>query len=79
MAEVTRDEFDYRQNELKEDINQLGKSMRGQLKELKVDTKDNFKDVWKAMDGMLVKVALIVTICTSVVMMIFKFVEMSTK
>lgn len=79
MTEVSREEFDYRHNELKEDINELGNSVRGQATEFKADTKDNFKDVWKAMDSLLIKVAAIVTICTSVVMMVFKMVEMSAK
>ena len=79
MSDVTREEFDYRHNELKEDINQLGDSVRHQLKELKTDTKEEFQAIWKAQDAILLKVGALVTICTSAVMMVFKMIEMSNK
>jgi len=75
MEQVTRNEF----NGLKDDMNRLGDVMRSNLRDYKTDTKDNFKDVWKAIDSMLFKVAAVVTICTSVVMGIFKMIEVTGK
>ena len=82
MADVSREEFDYRQSELKEDINQLGNSMRSALAEHKKEVRDNFKDVWKgiektrdSIDKMIFKVAAVVTVCSTIVLLIFKLFE----
>lgn len=91
---ITRDEFNYRFNELKEDLNKMGNSMREALKdnkqtslinlkdfktvdfkEYKDNMRDDFKSVWKAIDGMLIKVGMVVTITSTLVMLAFKIAE----
>jgi len=45
------------------------------FKEHKDNVREDFKAVWKAIDGMLVKVGALVTVCCTVVMLLFKFAE----
>jgi len=77
--EISRPEFESRCTALKDDINSLGETMREDVRELKGDTRDDFKSVWKAIDGMLIRVGAVVTICSTIVMGIFKAIEVSVK
>jgi len=77
MTDVSRAEFESRSTGLKDDINKLGDTLRETIRQNEVDTADNFKSVWKSMNSMLFKVAAIVTGCTTVVMAIFKYIEVS--
>ncbi len=97
MSEVTREEFDYKHKEIRENVNKLGQTMREavkdaretasiNLKEFKTTdfkehkelTREDFKSVWKAIDNMLLKVGVVVTITSSLVMMIFKFFQVES-
>ncbi len=62
--EVQRAEFEARLGDVKEDVTALGNVMR-----------DDFKSVWRAIDGMLIKVGVVVTICSTVVLGLFKIAE----
>lgn len=97
MSEVTREEFDYKHKEIRENVNKLGQTMREAVKDAKETasinlkefkttdfkehkelTREDFKSVWKAIDDMLLKVGIVVTITSSLVMMIFKFFQMES-
>jgi len=45
------------------------------FKEYKDNMRDDFKSVWKAIDGMLIKVGMVVTITSTLVMLAFKIAE----
>ena len=75
MTDVTREEFEYRTKQHNTDINKLGDSMRERVKVLKADTERDFEYVWKAINGMIFKVAAVVTICSTLVLVIFKMWE----
>ncbi len=72
---VCRSEFEARMGDIKGDLNACGNSMRSQIKDLKNENKDEFIRVWKTFDMMLVKTGVVVTICCSIVMAVFKMIE----
>jgi len=72
MGDVTREEFESRQILLKDDINNLGKVMRTDLATYKKEVREDFQSVWKSIDMMLFKVGVVVTICSTLVMVIFR-------
>ena len=72
---IEREEFEARLSSHKEDLTAMGNAMRSNLNKLEKNTREDFKSVWKAINGMLIKVAVVVTACTSVVMAIFKIIE----
>ena len=72
---VGRNEFEARMGDVKSDLTACGNAMRTQMHDLKIETREDFKSVWKAIDGMLVKTGILVTICCSIVMAIFKMIE----
>lgn len=77
MTTISREEVVLMNEERKTDINNMGTQMRNQ----ELDVRDDFKSVWRAIDGMLLKIGAVVTvmttIMTSVVMFIFKIMEAS--
>ena len=74
---IERDEFEARMGGQKEDLTALGNTMRKNMDTFRTEVRDDFKSVWKAMNGMLIKVGIIVTICSSLVLAIFKMIEVS--
>lgn len=70
MAQISREEVELMNKAREKDIHGLGKIIR----ENELDTKEDFKSVWRAIDMMLLKVGAVVTIMTSLVMVAFKMV-----
>lgn len=68
MANISRDEFEAR-------FNERFSAMDKNVDQLRDSTRDDFKSVWKAIDMMLIKTGAVVTIVTSMVMAVFKFIE----
>ena len=68
MANISRDEFEAR-------FNERFSTMDKNVDQLRDSTRDDFKSVWKAIDMMLIKTGTVVTIVTSMVMAVFKFIE----
>ena len=67
MSDITREEFRDFKQDVKDDINNLGDTVREQIRDNKQEAKDDIKAVWSAINGMIFKVAAVVTICTTVV------------
>lgn len=68
---ATREELNYKLEPLKKDIDNLGISHRDHKQEIRED----FQNVWKAIDGMLIRVGVVVTIVVSGITLIFKIIE----
>ena len=65
MTNISRDEFEARL-----------KTMDNYMGTFKKETREDFHSVWKAIDAMLIKTGVVVTICTSIVMAIFKYIDL---
>jgi len=79
MSDVSRAEFESRSTAIKNDINKLGDTLRETIRQNDVDNQKAFASLWKSMNNMLVKVAVVVTACTTVVMAVFKYIEVVGK
>ncbi len=66
MTEITREEIEARFTNMKE-----------YYSEFKKETREDFQSIWKAIDMLLFKTGIVVTICTTIVMVIFKMVEIN--
>ena len=70
---ATKEELDYKLQPLQKDIDNLGLAHR----EHKQEVRDDFQNVWKAIDGMLVKVGVVVSILVGGITLLFKLIEVA--
>lgn len=68
---ATKSEMDFRFTALEKDMNNMGSSIR----EFKAQTREDIKAVWNAINNMIFKVAAVVTICSTIVLLVFKLIE----